>query len=126
VTHPHHNYYFGRHESEITSWLDYFLRGMAFIFERVGERIQEETAEKADSQIMSILRPLDHRARRVLGLFNMQDLIQTSDAANLLGIPERQTRDLLKGWVADGWIEIADPSKRGRKYRLAEEYQILL
>ncbi len=126
MTHPHHNYYFGRHESEITSWLDYFLRGMAFIFERVGERIQEETVTKTDPQILSLLRPLDHRARRVLGLFNMQDLIQTSDVANLLGISERQTRDLLKGWVADGWLETANPSKRGRKYRLVEEYRVLV
>ena len=70
-------------------------------------------------------RPPDHRVRRVLGFFNMQDLTQTSDVANLLGISERQTRDLLKGWVADGWLEIADPSKRGRKYRLVEKYRIL-
>ncbi len=48
------------------------------------------------------------------------------DVANLLGISVRQTRDLLTGWVADGWLEVADPSKRGRKYRLVEEYQVLL
>ncbi len=25
-----------------------------------------------------------------------------------------------------GWLEIADPSRKGRKYRLAEEYRVLL
>ena len=28
VTHPHHNYYFGRHEADITPWLEYFLEGI--------------------------------------------------------------------------------------------------
>jgi len=28
VTHPHHNYYEGRADAEITPWLAYFLRGM--------------------------------------------------------------------------------------------------
>ena len=31
VTHPHHNYYEGRNEAEITPWLSYFLRGIAFL-----------------------------------------------------------------------------------------------
>ncbi|MDZ7845255.1 MAG: hypothetical protein U5K99_10695 [Anaerolineales bacterium] len=39
----------------------------------------------------------------------------------LLGISARQTRDLLTGWVKDGWLVVADPSRRGRKYSLAEE-----
>jgi hypothetical protein len=26
----------------------------------------------------------------------------------------------------DGWLKIADPSKRGRKYRLVEEYAVKL
>jgi Fic family protein len=33
--HPHHNYYFGRNEADITPWLEYFLAGMAAIFEQV-------------------------------------------------------------------------------------------
>ncbi len=126
VTHPNHNYYFGRNEADITSWLDYFLRGMTVVFERVSEQIRSETIEDIDQEALALLRSLDHRARRVLGLFSAQDLVRSSDVANLLGLSVRQTRDLLTGWVADGWLEIADPSKRGRKYRLAEEYRVLL
>lgn len=73
-----------------------------------------------------ILRFLGHRARRVLVLFSTQELIQSSEVASLLGISVRQIRDLLTGWVKDGWLEVADPSKRGRKYRLEEEYRALL
>jgi Fic family protein len=126
VTHPNHNYYFGRNEADITSWLDYFLRGMAAVFERVSEQIRSEIVEDMDQEDLALLRSLDHRARRVLGLFSSQELVRSSDVASLLGISIRQTRDLLTGWVADGWLEVADPSKRGRKYRLAEEYRVLL
>ena len=127
VTHPHHNYYFGRHEAEITSWLDYFLEGMAVVFERVAEQVREEiTGEVYDREALALLRGLDHRARRVLSLFTTQDLIQSSEVASLLGISVRQTRDLLSGWVKSGWLVVADPSRRGRKYSLAEEYRILL
>ena len=127
VTHPHHNYYFGRNEAEITSWLEYFLEGMAVVFERVAEQVREQiTEESPDREAMRLLRSLDHRARRVIGLFATQDLIKSKEVANLLGISVRRTRTLLSGWVEDGWLEVADPSRRGRKYSLAKEYRILL
>lgn len=127
VTHPHHNYYFGRNEADITSWLEYFLEGTALVFERVAEQIRSELSqEDVDQEALALLRSLDHRARRVLGLFSTRDLIRSSDVASILGISVRQTRDLLAGWAADGWLEVADPSRRGRKYQLAEEYRVLL
>jgi len=126
VTHPHHNFYEGRNEAEITPWLVYFLKGMAVVFERVVEQVRSEIREEFDQESLALLRLLDHRARRVLGLFSTQEFVRSSNVASLLGLSVRQTRDLLLGWVADGWLEIADPSKRGRKYCLAEEYNTLL
>ena len=123
---PHHNYYFGRNTAEITTWLDYFLRGMAVVFERVANEVKKQARGTVDESTVNLLRPLDHRARRVLGLFSNQEFIQSSDVANLLGISTRQARDLLVGWVDQGWLEIADPSRRGRKYKLSHEYENLL
>lgn len=127
VTHPNHNYYFGRNEADITSWLDYFLQGMAVVFELVGEQVRSEILEEDfDQEALALLRALDHRARRVLSLFTTQEYIRSQEVASLLGISVRQTRDLLTGWVANGWLEVADPSRRGRKYRLREEYRALI
>ncbi len=126
VTHPHHNYYFGRNEADITNWLDYFLKGMAVVFDQVAEEVERQAKGKIDHATATLLRPLDYRARRVLGLFAHSDLIKSSDVANLLGLSTRQARDLLTGWVDQGWLEIADPSRRGRKYRLAGAYQELV
>jgi Fic family protein len=126
VTHPHHNYYFGRNQAEITSWLEYFLDGMALVFGRVDEKIRGEMLEKTNQETLALLRPLDHRARRILGLFATNEHLLTPDMAHLLGISPRQTRDLVTRWVEQGWLEVVDASRRGRKYRLAKAYHILL
>jgi Fic family protein len=126
VTHPHHNYYFGRNQADITPWLDYFLKGMAIVFERVAEEVKRQSKEKIEDKNLELLRPLDNRARRVLGLFAEQDDIQSTDAARLLGISTRQTRELLSQWVKQGWLETSDPSRKGRKYRLSPEYKKIL
>lgn len=126
VTHPHHNYYFGRHEADITPWLEYFLRGMVVIFERVAQVIQGEITAIIDQGDLVLLRPLVHRARRVLGLFATRETIQSVDVANLLGLSARQSRELLTQWVEQGWLETVDPSKKGRKYRLRDSYKKLV
>ncbi len=126
VTHPHHNYYFGRDKADITPWLKYFLKGMDVVFERVAAEVQRQSTRDVDREVMALLRPLDHRARHVLGLFALQDMIQSSDVANLLGISTRQARELLTQWVRQGWLAVADPSRRGRRYQLASDYKKLL
>ena len=70
--------------------------------------------------------PLDHRTRCVLGLFAKGDFIKSSDVANLLGISTRQARELLSKWSEQDWLEIADSSRQGRKYRLAKTYKSLV
>jgi len=127
VTHPHHNYYFGRHEADITPWLEYFLNGMAVAFERVAIEVSQRAESSGiNSADQDLLRPLDRRARRVLGLFAQQDVIQSSDVANLLGISTRHSRQQLSDWVGQGWLVVLDPSRRGRKYGLDEKYKQLV
>ena len=69
------------------------------------------------------LRCLDHRARVVLGLFAKKERITASDVAAELGLSERTARNLLKGWTEDGWLEVADPSRRARAYSLSAIYR---
>ncbi|MEK6256050.1 MAG: Fic family protein [Chloroflexota bacterium] len=123
-THPYHNYYFGRHEADLTSWLEYFLNVMQLVFEQVADEVKKSSPEQnINKQKINLLKPLDYRARRVIGLFTYQDTIRSSDVANLLGLSTRQARELLSGWVVQGWIEIMDHSRRGRKYSLSDEYK---
>jgi Fic family protein len=119
VTHPHHNYYEGRADAEITPWLAYFLRGMAVIFRQVAEEVQRQ-GESPYPQEADWMRGLDRRARRVIALLEEQGEIRSAEVARLLGISQRQARNLLRAWTAAGWLEVANPSNRGRRYRLRQ------
>jgi predicted ArsR family transcriptional regulator len=56
-------------------------------------------------------------------LFARQDEITTSDAARILGLSERQVRNLLNEWVTAGWLEVSNSSRKARAYRLKAEYR---
>ncbi len=40
ATHPHHNYYEGRAETDLTPWLEYFLHTLAGVFTAASEEAQ--------------------------------------------------------------------------------------
>jgi DNA-binding transcriptional regulator PaaX len=40
-----------------------------------------------------------------------------------LGLSDRQVRNLLTEWVAAGWLEVSDVSRKARAYRLPEKYR---
>ena len=69
------------------------------------------------------LRRLDPRARTVLALFLRTDRITTADVAGALGLSDRMARTLIARWVEDGWLEVADPSRRARAYVLSASYR---
>jgi Fic family protein len=126
VTHSHHNFSFGRNTADITPWLEYFLKGMAEIFEQVAGVVGKYSLEPKMDDHDSLLRELDPRARRVAGLFSRQQFIQSSDVSRLVGLSMRQSRELLSQWVRQGWLEVENPSNRARKYRLAKKFRSLV
>lgn len=122
VVHEHHNYYFGIAEADLSGWVEYFLRLLARVFNLAKDEVLKCGPDSAmpDS---SKLRELDHRARVVLGLFTEKDEIVTKDVADALGLSARMARNLLKQWVGDGLLIIADEANRSRRYGLSEIYR---
>jgi MarR-like DNA-binding transcriptional regulator SgrR of sgrS sRNA len=55
--------------------------------------------------------------------FGEQDRITTPEVAGVLGLSDRMARNLVQGWVAEGWLVVAQASKRSRAYGLAESYR---
>ena len=51
------------------------------------------------------------------------DEIRATDVATELGVSDRTARELLNSWVADGWLLVSDPSRRGRRYMLSAPYR---
>lgn len=114
----HHNYYIGRADADVTGWLEYFIATLQEVFESA----KREALKYAHLPIIpepDELRRLDNRARMILALFSRQDQITSTDVAQTLGLSQRMARVHLSKWVTDGWLQIADPSRRARKYALS-------
>lgn len=122
---PSHNYYEGRAEADITKWVEYFCAGMAESFENVKHRAQEATSSGAHDRA-PMLRRLDPRQRRALALFRDSHTITSRDLARLFGISERTARNLLAAWVGNGFVAVADPAKKSRKYGLASAFREII
>ncbi|MFM7401396.1 MAG: Fic family protein, partial [Bacteroidota bacterium] len=121
---PGHNYYEGRAEADITKWVEYFCNGMADSFENVLQRTREAAGNGA-ADFSPALRKLDPRQRKALELFRLSTSINSHDVATLFGISDRAARNLLASWTESGFLDIADPSKKNRKYALSPEFERL-
>jgi Fic family protein len=123
ATHPHHNYYEGRAEVDLTSWLGYFFRILGQVFAIARDEAMKLAATTpinvTQKDISRNPQSLDARARLVMGLFMRQEYITSQDVAATLGLSTRMARVLLADWVAAGWLVTADPSNRNRAYALA-------
>ena len=111
--HLHHNYYEGWAEADLTSWLAYFVGLLADVFSTA----KDEALRLKDAPPVpepELMRKLDHRTRSVLGLFAKQETITATQVAGALGLSERMARNLMQEWVEQGWLLVADDSRRKR------------
>jgi Fic family protein len=115
----HHNYYAGRAEADLTGWLEYFVSTVSAVFEAAKQEVIKHSGGGPSAE-PDQFRRLDRRARLVLALFLHQEQITSADVAQALGLSARMARVLLAQWVAGCWIVETDPSRKGRKYGLAE------
>ena len=112
----------GRADADLTPWLEYFLEIVSRVF-TLAKAEALKLAAKSDSPEPAVFRRLEPRARIVLGLFARSDRISATDVAAALGLSDRMARRLLQAWVTDGWLVVADPSRRGRTYELSATYR---
>lgn len=113
---PSHNYYFGRHEADVTTWLEYFVDGVLKSFSAVAERTKSEVfnAPKIMPEIY-----LDQRKRQFLERLPYQAFVKSKDLAELFGLSDRAARNLAQKWVDEGFLTVENPSKKSRLYRIA-------
>ena len=120
-----HNYYMGRAKSDITPWVEYFVEGMAVSFENVFKRMAD-IANQGLSDQSSLIRKLDPKQRKALELFQKFATITSRQVGELFGFKSRTSAALCAIWVANGFLEIVDPSNKGRKYKLSKKYKNLI
>jgi Fic family protein len=120
-----HNYYMGRAKSDITKWVEYFIKGMAVSFESVLKRMAEAAAQGLPDQT-ALIRKLDPRQRKALELFQEFKTITSHQIGKLFGFKPRTSAALCSTWVENGFLDIVDRSNKGRKYSLAKQYEELV
>ncbi len=118
AVHPHHDYYEGREDADLTSWLVYFIDLLAHVFTLAKEEALRLKKAPLNPEPDVVWR-LDHRSRIVLGLFARQETITATLVAETLGLSDRMVRNLMQGWVEQGWLEVSDSARRTRAYRLS-------
>ena len=119
-----HNYYMGRAEADITKWIEYFIEGIVFSFESVLKHMMEAD-KKGFSDQSALIRKLGPRQRRALELFQQFETITSRQVGELFGFKPRTSAAVCAEWVKNGFLVIVDPSNKGRKYKLSEQYEDL-
>ena len=120
-----HNYYFGRKQADITSWVVYFCEGMVDAFANIRLKASEASkGEKTDHS--ALLRELDQRQKLVLSLFTKSKYITTREISELLNIHPRTALNLCKKWVDSGFIVQHGNANKTRKYELANKWLELI
>ena len=122
TVHKHHNYYHGRADADLTSWVGYFVKLLAKVFSQARDEAVRAGGEKVVVEPQE-LRQLDRRARTVIALFAKQQRVSVKEIAASLGLSDRMARVLAAGWVKDGWLEVLNESNRARVYGLAKKYE---
>lgn len=122
---PGHNYYQGRAEADVTKFVTYFCVGMEDSFARVRTRAEEAGRAGAIDQA-PVLRNLSPQQRKALSLFLRSKTVTAKDVAEFFKSTPRAAADLCVRWVEDGFMVVANPSKRARSYQLAERYEALV
>jgi len=120
-----HNYYFGRAESDITSWIEYFTEGMAFAFEKVITRMTN-AHKKGIRDCSDLIRQLDPKQRKCLELFKKYDVVNSKQIGDIFGFKPRTNSALCKKWVENGFLEIVNSSFKSRKYRISNKFKKIL
>lgn len=122
----HHNYYFGRNEADLTPWLEFFIDGLAEVFQEAAAIVSEKSAQMTKIE-PDLIRKLDPGQRMVFAQLTFkQDALTTSELGNLLNLSERSIRDKVSHWREDGFIEPRDQgAKRVRSVKLSAEYEKL-
>ena len=122
ATHPHHNYYEGRANADLTSWMNYFLSTLADAFGEVRDSVTRHAGQNLIVE-PEFIRCLDHRSRIALSLFGDRETVTNVQVAQALGLSTRMARILIKGWVDGGMLVVTATAKRNRAYGLTASYR---
>ena len=120
-----HNYHLGRAEADVTGFLAFFCEGMADAFSAVRAQAAK-AAQRGAPDRAGQLRRLDPRERRLLVLFRRHGTATAAQIAEHLGLAQRTVVSLCRSWLKTGFLELKNPSRKNRSYRLGNSFEFLI
>ena len=110
----------------LTPWLNFFIAGLAEVFQEAAKIVKEKSAEFTKVE-PKLLRGLDVYQRPVFAqLAFKHNYLTTSNLQKLTGFADRTVRDKVKKWIEEGFIVPLDPkAQRIRAIKLAPPFQEL-
>lgn len=114
---PSHNYYMGREQADITSWLNYFCQGMIDSFEKVKTHALLAYHKNAIDKSQT-LKDLDAQQQAILAVFQKTNIITSKDIEKFFALAPRTARALCLKWVLNNFLVLKDSAKKSRKYAL--------
>ena len=118
-----HNYYMGRAEADVSGFVEFFCLGMADSFSKIAENIENSSADASPPKDQRLLRTLSPLQRQALGLFADNRVITSKQLGEYLSVSPRKARGLCQSWLEDKFLEVENPSKKARSYRLANKFE---
>lgn len=120
----HHNYYFGRHDPDMTPWLDYFTSTLLEGAQAVRRAAEAHLPKRSGpNPLRGLTRRFDNLMLRSLVQAvaeKAHDVIFTPrDVAEWFGVSDRTAREWLGEWRGQGHVEPASGDERVRAWRLA-------
>lgn len=91
----------------------------------VRARAAEAAAASSSGDDSAVLRRLEPRKRLLLQLFHLTPAATTAQMAAHLGLSPRTVSTLVRRWSEEGFLELANASRRSRSYRLTPPYDRL-
>ena len=106
-------------------FLAYFCEGMADAFSAVRAQAAK-AAHRGAPDRAGQLRKLDPRERRLLVLFRRHGAVTAAEIAEHLGRAQRTVVGLCRAWLKKGFMELKNPSRKNRSYRLGKAFEFLI
>lgn len=111
---------------DISTWLDYFVKGTAIVFEEVKEKAlmaAKKSPPARTQKEIELLQILGPREKRLLSYFRQHLQLKTKNVCSLFHLQERAARDWLQKWIKIGLILRQGTGKRNTFYVLSVDYR---
>ncbi len=125
----HGTHFYDYPNPDISSWLLYFVKGVAIVFEEVKEKVLKAAKEGltiesgTDRKLLEAIGP---RERRLLHYFKKNSQLRRKNLCTMFHIKDRAAINLIQKWINLGLIKRQGSGFRDAYYVLASDYQKLI